>query len=250
MRHFVMICGLVSVLLAGCGGGSSAGSGDQKKRAKNLKLVSVLMYNHHDMHGSFPVRRKARESSDVRFPLSWRVYCLEMGLDAHRGLWERFDPHSSWDSPKHRSLVAEIPPEFSGLAKGDDGKSTLHVFVDNGAPFTTGTKPDEVYGPALFEFKDGDGRENTILVVEAGPEAAVEWTKPGGIEFDPENPKQGLGTLPEDGFLVIMADGSVWRLPRNIPDEQLKALITLQGGETIGPSDVTGAVRLHEAISF
>ena len=40
--------------------------------------------------------------------------------------------------------------------------------------------------PGFASFTDG--LSNTILVVQAGPDTADIWTKPGGLDFDPKNP--------------------------------------------------------------
>ena len=77
----------------------------------------------------------------------------------------------------------------------------------------------------------------TILVVEAGREKAVPWTKPEDLPFDPANPLAALGQIPAEGFLAAMADGSVHRF--KVDNATLKALITPAGGEPIDMSKIT-----------
>ena len=52
------------------------------------------------------------------------------------------------------------------------------------------------------------------------PETAEIWTKPGGLEFNADDPKKVLGTLGEQ-FLVLMCDGAVRFLNSDIDDETL-----------------------------
>ena len=54
-----------------------------------------------------------------------------------------------------------------------------------------------------------DGASNTILLLEVGADKAVTWTKPDDLDFDPQKPKAGLGTMSEETFPVAFADGSV-----------------------------------------
>ena len=77
-----------------------------------------------------------------------------------------------------------------------------------------------------------DGTSNTILAVVAGPESAEVWTKPGGLEFNPDEPKKVLGTLGEQ-FLVLLCDGSVRFLKASIDDETLRNLIQRNDGNVV-----------------
>jgi len=61
-------------------------------------------------------------------------------------------------------------------------------------------------------------------VVEAGRHAVRRGQ--GGAE---------AGAFFEEGFNVLFADGSVRHLPKTIKAEKLKALITRNGGEPVGP---------------
>ena len=76
-----------------------------------------------------------------------------------------------------------------------------------------------------------DGTSNTILVVEAAE--AVPWAKPDDLPYDGVMPLPRLGG-PGGRFLAGFGDGSVRTLRRDRIDEtQLRALITIQGGEVV-----------------
>ena len=70
-----------------------------------------------------------------------------------------------------------------------------------------------------------DGSSNTLLAVWAGPETAVEWTKPGGLPFNPKNPAAVLGTVSATGIPVVTYDGRMAMLSPKIDARSLGALI-------------------------
>ena len=78
-----------------------------------------------------------------------------------------------------------------------------------------------------------DGTSNTILVTVADPQAAVVWTKPDDLPFDPKDPLKGLIRPGQDAIEVVMADGSVKRFSPRIDAKKFAALVTPQGGETV-----------------
>ena len=96
--------------------------------------------------------------------------------------------------------------------KTDEPFTTFYqVFVGPGTPFevlpTNGTL-------RLEDIRDGAA--NTLTVVEAG--AAVPWTKPDDLAFQPDQPLPRLGGLFKDGFNASFLDASVFsfaRAPRN-----------------------------------
>jgi hypothetical protein len=78
-----------------------------------------------------------------------------------------------------------------------------------------------------------DGTSNTILLVEAAPDQAVEWTKPDDWEFDANNPTAGLGGIRPGVWLAGFADGSVQPISDQIDKEMLKAMFTRAGQEPV-----------------
>ena len=64
----------------------------------------------------------------------------------------------------------------------------------------------------------------TILVVEASE--SVPWTKPDELVYDPDGPLPKLGCLDDFCFQAVLFDGSVRVFQCNIPENDLRALIT------------------------
>ena len=166
----------------------------------------------------------SRRSADGKAGLSWRVHLLPF-LD-QAPLYNQFNFDEAWDSDHNKALIEKMPELFKVDGVTEAGKTSLHVFTGDGAPFA------KDQAPGIRDFTDGTS--NTILVVQAGPDTADIWTKPGGLDFDPKNPIKALGTLAEDLFLILMTDGSVRRVNKTIPAETLRHLIEHQDGQAVG----------------
>ena len=67
------------------------------------------------------------------------------------------------------------------------------------------------------------------MLVEA--DKGVEWTKPEDWEFDPADPRQGLGNLRPFGFLAGFADGHAQFIAAETPPDVVSAIMTRAGRE-------------------
>ncbi|MEK6257256.1 MAG: DUF1559 domain-containing protein [Planctomycetota bacterium] len=186
----------------------------------NLKQIGLAFHNYHDSNLRFP---GAGRSADGKAGLSWRVHLLPY-LD-QAPLYNQFKLDEAWDSDHNKTLIEKMPALFNVDGVTEVGKTSLHVFTGDGAPFA------KDQAPGIRDFTDGTS--NTILVVQAGPDKADIWTKPGGLDFDPKNPIKALGTLTEDLFNVLITDGSVSRLNKTIEAETFRRLIKHQDAELI-----------------
>jgi hypothetical protein len=100
-----------------------------------------------------------------------------------------------------------MPDFFKSAGISESGKTTFHVFTGPCTPMG-----DE--RPArMASFLDG--MANTLMVVIGKPETATEWTRPGGLPFDPADSVDPMRDMHcgEDGYLVVMFDKTVRRLP-------------------------------------
>jgi hypothetical protein len=195
----------------------------------NLKNLALAMHNYHDTFKGFPAAYNV--DAQGKPLLSWRVHVLP--FVEQRALYEQFHLDEPWDSPHNRPLIARMPNVFRAPGSkappgktnylGVRGEDTIFTAPKDGAKRPVGCLIQEIT----------DGTSNTIMIVEAGDEAAVEWTRPADYELDPEQPLKGLVKLRPGGFLGALADGSVQFVPATIDAEMLRRLFAKSDGRPV-----------------
>jgi hypothetical protein len=186
----------------------------------HLKQVGIAIHNYHDQKSHFPPRAQFDPAGKPL--LSWRVLLLP--YLGEKALYREFKLDEPWDSPHNKKLIARMPDVYRDPNDPSAGHTHYLVPIGPGTIFE-GSKP--------IRIRDiTDGTAFTIYAVAA--DHGVVWTKPDDLAFDPAHPMQGLGNLRPEGFLALMADGSVRFIPNSVPRDGLKALFTYQGGELPG----------------
>ncbi len=153
--------------------------------------------------------------------LSWRVRILP--YIEGKPLYDAMKLDEPWDSPHNKQFIESMLPVFAVGRGKDDGKTCVMVFAGKETPFDGGKKTRGIR----------DGKATTINFVLAGPDKAVPWTKPEDLPFVPSDPKSVLGTIPGDKIHVVFCNGVIEAIPKNVPSETFKAMITHEGGEKI-----------------
>jgi hypothetical protein len=188
----------------------------------NMKQIQIAMLNYHEAKGTFPAAKGGEGSQ-----LSWRVHLLPYLDEAP--LYERFHLDEPWDSEHNRALIAQMPAVFENpSADLPAGKTSYLAVTGPGTAFGEGN-----IGPAVRDFRDGTSQ--TIVLVEADPDQAVEWTKPQDWQYDPTNPTNGLGSPQRSGFLAATADGMVRYFDIGTDAGLINAMMTRDGGEQVIP---------------
>jgi hypothetical protein len=169
--------------------------------------------------------------------LSWRVGLLPyLGLG---DLFNRFKIDEPWDGPNNRKLLAEMPEIYQPVrGSAPRGHTYYQGFTGPQAVFPAEglirgrTATGEVNCPMFINFgRITDGRANTLMIVEGAK--AVPWTKPNDLPYDPVKPVPKLGGQFEGDFNACFCNGSVYLMPRTLPEKVLRALITPAGGEVV-----------------
>ncbi|HJT78937.1 MAG TPA: DUF1559 domain-containing protein, partial [Gemmataceae bacterium] len=190
--------------------------------ANNLRQIGIAMHNYNDTYGHLPTQ--AIYGKDGKPLLSWRVAILP--FIEQEALYRQFHLDEPWDSAHNKALLVKMPKTYA--LPGREGTTTTfyQAFVGPGAFFED---RKELRIPADFR----DGTSNTILCVTAAD--AVPWTKPEDLPFDPARPLPKLGGHFSNGFNVLLCDASVRFLSNKVSETTLKAAITRDGGEILGP---------------
>jgi hypothetical protein len=193
-----------------------------KKNAEinNLRQIGLAIRNYELRRGSFPTDIVAEDGTPL---LSWRVRILPYLEE--QVLYDQFRLDEPWDSPHNIELSKTAMGAFATPGVEESNKTSIMVFTGDGAPFGGQKATEEGYrGPRMRDIEDGMGW--TIAVVNAGPEKAVIWAKPGDLTFNPEDPMSEMGTPPAGGFPAVFFDGHAKRIPADIDPKALAAQIT------------------------
>jgi hypothetical protein len=231
---------------------------NQKQCMINLLTIVRAMHNYHDTLGSFP---PSVASSKEGKPLhSWRVLLLP--FLHQKKLYEQFKLDEPWDSPANQALLSKMPKEYAPPGENfppDDGGTHIMVFTGKDAPFDPGeppkwlgdpmykgvlesmqlrfdpplAKPLYCFGKRPYISSFVDGTMNTILLVEA--DERVPWTKPQDLPYHADQPLPKLGGLHRNRFFVALVDGTVRSVSNKTSEATIRAAITPNGGEIMGP---------------
>jgi len=184
------------------------------------------MHSYEAQHGRLPAAVVYGE--DDMPLLSWRVSILP--YIAQEELFKEFHLDEPWDSPHNIQLLPKMPttyaPPRGKMKLMPEFHTIVHVLVGKGAAFE---------GRKGLRFKDDftDGTPNTILLIEAGK--PVPWTKPEDLVYDPDGPLRDLSGIFSDGIRIGLADGSRRWVTKRVSERTLRAAITRNGGEELGP---------------
>jgi hypothetical protein len=217
------ICSVVIWSLVFMGFGEA---NDRRVVANNMRQMTISMHNYNDTFGQLP-----QATPDPKLPgrtkMSWRVELLPfLGYD---NVYKALRHDEPWDSPHNKALLTPMPPVFAHPKHPEDnacGLTYYRVFTGEHTPFPLGRRSSI---PASFP----DGTSNTILIVEAA--TPVPWTKPEELEYDANKPSPKVGGHFRSTFIVGMADGSARQVDSHVSDVTLRAAITADGGELLGP---------------
>jgi hypothetical protein len=204
---------------------------DSKHRAESsnkLKQIGMALHNHHDRHRNFPAASIVDESGKPL--LSWRVAILP--FIGQQGLYSQFNLDEPWDSNHNKQLIAQMPDVYRTPGAEIGTSKTLYLaVVGQELPMQQTAFRNDGKGIRFAQFTDGTS--NTILVVEANENQAVEWTKPDDWNFDPRSPRRGLGEFRRAGFLALFADGSIHLISDSVTDETVGYLFCRMDGKRV-----------------
>ena len=221
---------LVALLLPAV---QSASSGGPRERCYgNLKEIGLALHSYHDRYDSFPPAVVYDERG--RPMHSWRVLLLPFMEE--QALYEAYRFDEPWDGPNNRQLHARMPRTFR-CPKHATTAADETSYVAIVGP---GTAWPEAGARTLDEFRDGTA--NTLLVVETH-NSGICWLEPRDLHVQQmpfavnSKTQRGISSSHPGGALTLRADGSVRFYSDKTSAEKLRALISVDGGETTTAED-------------
>jgi type II secretory pathway pseudopilin PulG len=188
----------------------------------NMRQISLAILNYEAANRTYPPR--AILDKQGKPLLSWRVAILPY-LEENN-VYREFRLDEPWDSEHNKKLIAKMPATYANPSFTTPGKTTYL------APAGDDTILSSKKGTQIRDVVDGTSK--TILLLEADPDRAVEWTRPDDYEVDEKQPFNGLGHLRAGQiFLTGFADGSVRAISVDIDPQTFLSLLKKSDGRVI-----------------
>jgi len=202
---------------------------------QNLKAIGVALHAYHHSNGHFPA---AYSSSQP--PHSWRVALLPW-ID-EQTLFERYIVAEAWNEGTNSQLLSMRPAVYACPEVSGPSQTSYQAAVSLRSPWPYDT-------PTRFgDFTDGTS--NTLMLFDVhDPE--VEWTQPNDLTLPQaieavQSGQKHLFGGERSGIQVLLADGSVRYISREINPETLHAMLTPCGGQPL-PADRMSKESLSRA---
>ncbi len=220
-------------ILLVCGGGLSVlmssvqkvKSADQSSKLRNnLKQIGLGLHAQHDTIGNFAVPFALDDFKQPNPGLSWRVGMLPFVEQAV--LFGQFDRSKRWDDPQNQFSSNRIVPAYSTLEE-PNGPTFTRLFGFNGPGALM--EANRKFPMKLTNVSDGVS--NTAMVIEVTNGAI--WASPTDVPYTRNGPLPSFGAAGNDYFLLLLADGSVRNVKKNIPPAIMHALIQIDDGQAV-----------------
>ena len=199
----------------------------------NLCGLKLAIHNYHETYGVLPPAYVA--DANGRPMHSWRVLILPFLEQAT--FYKQYDFSEPWDGPNNIKLLDHMPNYYAcpSRSSGPTNLTSYTVISGQGTMFP---------GSKSAKFADvTDGLANTLMVVEVA-DVKIPWTAPVDLDIgtmslrvnDPIRP--GISSPHPGGANTAFGDGKYVFLREDIPEETLRALITVAGGEAVDADEV------------
>lgn len=190
----------------------------------NLKQIGLALCNYHDQYHAFPPAYTVDAEGK---PLhSWRTLILP--YMEQKALYDKIDLTKPWDDPANAE-VFKLHSIDSYCCPSETGPATHTTYL---AVVTSNSCLRPGGSVRLSDIKDGTS--NTLMVTEVDSEHAVRWMSPTDADeslFLGISPASKL--IHTGGVHVLLADGTVRFLNANLPAETRRALISIDGNESL-----------------
>jgi prepilin-type processing-associated H-X9-DG protein len=203
---------------------------------QNLKQIGLAMHGYHQKYGCFPPAFVPDENGNAKH--SWRVLILPFLSEQNLYAKYRFD--EPWNSPHNMALADQMPAVYHCPTDSDaDGPQTSYAMIVGPRAISDGPT-----SRSLGKIKDqGAG---TMMVAEAA-NAGIKWLEPrdlnikdatllfnfNAVREHPPGHESDIASPHTHAVNVLFCDGTVHILDNSVNEENLKAILTVDGGETV-----------------
>lgn len=205
-----------------------------RTQCKNsLKQIGLALHNVHDAQHSFPARHSGEPAQ------SWRLALLPW-LDETE-LYRSYRPDRAWDAAENAEFARRKVGVYQCPSQKKHTDATKRWLTSYAVVYGPHCLWQDEGAPTLSQITDGAA--NTIVIVEACRQNIV-WNEPRDIDgtqtpftITSSGQKSPLGICSSHhlgGVNVLLADGTVRFLSQRIDPRTLAALLTVDGGETLG----------------
>jgi prepilin-type processing-associated H-X9-DG protein len=205
--------------------------------ACNFCQITLALTNYNDTYGSLPPAHV--DDASGRPMHSWRVLILPFMEQS--ALYSMYNFNEPWNSAGNSRLLGMMPNIFACPSRHDTRRrpTSLTSYVVVKGP---GTAFPEGKSVKLTDIKDGTS--STIVAVEV-ENLDIPWTEPRDLDvrsmsFRVNDPKRaGISSRHPGGANIAFVDGSQHFLCEGITPQEMKALFTIDDGESINVEEAT-----------
>ena len=217
---------LVALLLPGIGASPEASR--RLHCIHNLRTIGVALHNYHDQNGCFPPPYVADAKGKPLY--SWRVLLLP--YMEQTPLYEQWHLDEPWDSLHNRPLAEQHLEVFRcpSVKSGSQPMTSYLAVIGPGMAWAHG---------ACLTFEDfTDDKNATIMVVEVR-DSQIHWAEPVDLDRAAmslkinDESRPSISSRHPNLAIVLFVDGSAMTLPASLPEDDVAALLTRGGGESI-----------------
>ncbi len=189
--------------------------------AVNLQQMGIAIHNYHETYRVLPqsaITQVSDKQTPLKYPYSWRVAILPFIEQAD--LYGQYKFNEPWDSPANLKILEKMPAIYRHGDAPPDSTNTSYVVLSGDATMFPTGRP-------LSLADVTDGTSNTLMVVEA--KTSIPWTKPEDLVYAPDQPLPKLGGYSQEGYNVLLGDGTVRFFSKTLDENVLRKVISARG---------------------
>ncbi len=196
----------------------------QMAKQKSLARLSLALHNFNSAFRHLPAGVYTDPDGSPLY--GWRTAILPF-LD-QAALWQAMDRKQAWNSDANAAVRKAVVPAYA--TTGDHGSDEAFINTTLRAPVFPGSVWHGNGTPPAIDDAT-DGLKETIVLIDAPAESAVEWSNPDQwILAEDDVIGQIFGD--RDEVMVVMLWGEVRTLQRSeLTEAKLKSMLTMSSGD-------------------